>query len=59
MKLEDWERLMILTALEKTKGNQSEAARLLDITPRQMSFKVKHKFKLTEYTRKKGCQNDN
>ena len=51
MKLKDWEQLMLRAALEQTRGNQLAAARLLGVSPRQMSYKVKHKFKMVEYTR--------
>ena len=51
MKLKDWEQLMLRAALEQTGGNQLAAARLLGVSPRQMSYKVKHKFKMVEYTR--------
>jgi DNA-binding NtrC family response regulator len=45
LSLEDNERLLLVKALEKTKGNQTQAARLLKITRDTLRYKMK-KFSL-------------
>jgi DNA-binding protein Fis len=45
MSLEDNERLLLARALEKTGGNQTQAARLLRITRDTLRYKMK-KFNL-------------
>jgi transcriptional regulator with GAF, ATPase, and Fis domain len=44
--LESCERALLAAALERTHGNQSQAARMLGITPRSVYNKV-HKYRLT------------
>jgi Nif-specific regulatory protein len=39
----DYEKRMILTALARTRGNQSQAAKLLGTTKRILTYKV-HKY---------------
>ena len=43
--LEDNERMLVMRALEKTNGNQTQAARLLKITRDTLRYKMK-KFNL-------------
>jgi transcriptional regulator with GAF, ATPase, and Fis domain len=45
MSLEDNERLLVVRALEKTGGNQTQAARLLRVTRDTLRYKMK-KFNL-------------
>jgi DNA-binding protein Fis len=45
MSLEEAERMLLVRALEKTKGNQTQAARLLNISRDALRYKIR-KFNL-------------
>ena len=42
LKNEEWEKLKIVDALDRCDGNQTQAARLLNISRATLSYKVKH-----------------